>query len=511
MKTLKGTGRHLTQTAPFAFLLGALVSGVILWLIVSGARMPLFFSLIGIAGLAVYLGVNFEKNYLIFSVVIIFPVAVFITSIPDLAACELMIPALLVFAIIHTMISKEKGPGFSILPFPIIIFFILGFVSYLRNPSLPTQVFARSVDLGNFRIYWSFFMGIMTYILAFYVFRRDRTRKIILLMKFLSWTYLLLICFHLFMTIFKMDIPAQFFLVNWGSNEGIAPGDMIFRGWTFGWYGLNLFIILLAFPGYPKSKIIKGGLFLFSFGCIILSGARATLMAAVCCVIMVCILKKKFLRLILPIIVITAILVISYSYPRVISYLPWYTQRIVTIFPSSDVYGYPVAVSSAQARLQWWREAIDIIYQHPLTGMGFEKLERKKLYLIYKKYAVKIGDSHNAYIATGVMLGIPGVLLLIWIFYLHLKRGIVLYIEMAPSLEKIINLWLVLVLFSLNIIYLFAGSPQSLFRYLLYAGLINLNWYLYTNKHFEVSPPENSSRPLSSDRSHQSEPAIDLH
>ena len=511
MKTFNVTGRILTQSNLFILLLIVLVSGVILWLIVSGTQIPKFFSLIGITVLAVYLGVNFEKNYFLFTAVIIFPMALFITAIPGLKAYELMVPGLFIFMIIHMMISKETGPGIRILPLPIIIFFILGLVSYLRNPSFPTQVFARSIDLGNFRIYWSFFMGIMTYILAFYLFKRDRDRKTIFVIKFLTWAYVLSLFLHLGMTFFKVDASTRFFLVNWGPvPEGFAPGNIVFRSATFGWYGLNLFIILLAFPGYPKSKIIKGGLFLLTLICIILSGARATLLSAAFCVILLCILKKKFLRLIIPMIVVTVILVISYSYPRVISSLPWYAQRIFTIFPSSEVYGHPVAIGSARVRLQWWQEAVDIISQHPLTGMGFEKLERKRLYLAYEKYAVKIGDSHNAYIATGVMLGLPGILLLIWIFYLHLKRGIVLYLKTAPSSEKVINLWLVLMLFSLNIIYLFAGAPQSLFRYLFYAGLVNLNWCLSPEKDAKVFLPEASSKPIIPGRNHKNASAIGL-
>jgi O-Antigen ligase len=488
VKNLNQTGRHITQSAPFALLLIALISGVILWLIVSGVQIPLFFSLIGVTVVAVYFGINFEKNYIPFAVVIILPLALFITAVPNLKACELVIPGLFLFFILRTMISRERGPGFKMVPLVIIIFFLLGFASYLRHPGLPTQLFARSVDLGNFRRYWSFFLGIMTYILAFYLFKRERIRKEFFLVKLLIWLYVGGLLLHLAMTYLRVSVLTGFFLVDWGPvPEGAAPGSIVFRGWTFGWYGLHLFLILMSFSGFPKNKFVKGVLYLLAFTCIILSGARATLLAAAFCAIMVCILRKSYFRLVIPLVAVTLIMALSYSFPQVINSLPKPCQRIFTIFPSSRIYGHKEATTSALSRLIWWEEAFGIISRNPYLGIGFEKVGRKSLYLAYAEYAVKIGASHSAYIATGVMLGIPGIAVLLWLFVLHLKRGIILFYRASGVLEKEMNLWLAIVLFSFNIIFLFAGSPQNLFRYLMYAGLINLNWYVFTEKTMEPS------------------------
>lgn len=496
MKTLNGTGRHLTQSAPFVILLVALISGVILWLIVSGTQMPLFLSLIGIAVVAGYFGINFERNYIPFTLVIILPLALFITAVPNLKACELVIPGLFLFLVVRTMISRESGPGLRVVPLSITLFFLLGLASYLRHPSLPTQLFARSVDLGNFRRYWSFFLGIMAYILAFQLFKKERLRKELFLVKLLIWVYVGGLLLHLSMTYLRVSVLTGFILVDWGPvPEGASPGSIVFRGWTFGWYGLHLFLILMSFSGFPKNKFVKGALYLLAFICIILSGARATLLAAAFCAVLVCILKRKYLRLFIPLVAVTLIMVLSYSFPQAINSLPRPCRRIFTIFPSSRIYGHKEATTSALTRIIWWKEAFGIIARNPYLGIGFEKVGRKSLYLAYAEYAVKIGASHSAYIATGVMLGLPGIAVLLWLFALHLKRGIVLFYRSRGAFEKDMNLWLTIVLFSFNIIFLFAGSPQSLFRYLMYAGLINLNWYMLTEESSEPSVIDASYSP----------------
>jgi len=501
MKTLNGTDRHLTRSAPFVILLITLLSGGILWLIVSGTKMPIFLSLIGIAVVTGYFGINFEKNYIPFTIVIILPLALFITAVPNLKACELVIPGLFLFLVVRTMISRERGPGLRMVPLAITLFFLLGLASYLRHPSLPTQLFARSVDLGNFRRYWSFFLGIMAYILAFHLFKKERTRKELFLVKLLTWVYVGGLLLHLSMTYLRVNVLTGFILVDWGpAPEGASPGSVVFRGWTFGWYGLHLFLILMSFSGFPKNKFVKGALYITAITCIILSGARATLLAAAFCAIVVCILKRKFFRLVIPLVAITLIMVLSYSFPQVINSLPRPCRRIFTIFPSSRIYGHKEATTSALTRLIWWKEAFGIITRNPYLGIGFEKVGRKSLYLAYAEYAVKIGASHSAYIATGVMMGLPGIAVLLWLFILHLKRGIILFYRSPDGSEKDINLWLTIVLFSFNIIFLFAGSPQNLFRYLMYAGLINLNWYVFSEKSAEPSIANASFSPDSRDR-----------
>lgn len=477
MKNLYGPGRPLNQRAVFSLFLGGILSCIILWLIVSGMKVPIFLSLVGLVFVAVYFGINFEKTYIPLILVIALPLGLFITAIPNLKASEVVIPGLFFMLVVRTMVSRSSGGEGRVIPLCVIVFFLLGFASYLRHPSLPTQVFARTVDLGNFRRYWTFFMGFMSYLLAYYLFRRDRERKELFLVKLLLWVYVGGILLHLTMSYLRIEALSGFLLVDWGpAPEGDPSGGIVFRGWTFGWYGLHLFLILTAFPGFPKKKLIKGLLFLLALLCVILSGARAVLLAVSCSAILVCVLRKKFFRLVFPLAAVTAILVVSYSFPQVINTLPPASRRIFTIFPSSRIYGHREATTSALARLAWWREAFTIISRNPYRGIGFEKVGRRAIYLDYSEYAVRIGASHSAYIATGVMLGLPGMAVLLWLFILHLRRSILLTTRSPEGPSRNFKLWLACVLFSYNIIFFFAGSPQNLFPYLFYAGLVNLNW-----------------------------------
>lgn len=477
MKTRPENYSHLIQSLPFAGLLAALTALLLVWLITAEAKVSLFASIIGLILVTLYFSINLERAYLLLSLVLILPLGLFITAIPNLKAAELAVPGLFALFLVRTLVSKSRGPGPRILPLAVIVFFALGLVSYLRHPSLPTQLFARSVDLGNFRRYWSFFLGLPTYILAFHLFRSGRRRKFAVLLRFATFLYVFAILFHLAITGLRIKVPEEFFMVGWGPvAEGQATGGIVFRGWAFGWYGLNLLLILMCFPGYPKNRWIKWPLLLLALVSIILSGARATLLAAAASAVLICLLQGRLIRLMAPLAAVTAILIVSYSFPQAIDSLPPACRRIFTIFPSSDFHGHREAVISVRTRFLWWREAMDTVALHPLGGIGFEKVGRRALYLSYQDYAVQIGDSHNAYIATAVMLGIPGALAVAWIILLHLARSVILYREGEPSFEKDFNLWLATILFSYTVVFFFAGSPQELYHYLLYAGLVNLNW-----------------------------------
>ena len=183
------------------------------------------------------------------------------------------------------------------------------------------------------------------------------------------------------------------------------------------------------------------------------------------------------MKFIIPLGLIITILLISYLSPYLISQLPHPFQRVFTIFSPSHPYGSGAALINAKWRFKYWQNGLRIISQHPLLGIGFTRVGREYLYLPLAEYVPLIGGAHNIYIATAIMLGIPGLILLIWIFYLHLRRGIILYQQTQDYFLRRFILWLVMMLISHSIIYFFGGGPQDLSQYFFYAGLVNLNWF----------------------------------
>lgn len=484
----------LTNSPVFGVLLAALLSLVVIWIVVSEVRLSAVFSVLGIMIVGLYFLGHFEKAYFPFIFVITIPVALFVTAIPDLRAFELLIPGLLILFIFRQAVLRSRRREVRVVPIPMIIFFAMGLASFLRHPSLPAQVFARATAPGNFRIYWRFFIGLMTYVLAFHLFREETRRKMMVLVKLMTVVCVSGLILQFTDPYLNIPIPIGEIFVHWGPfGETGESGTALFRGWAIGWFGLFLFLILISFPDFPKNKLIKLAFFLLSLVGIILSGARSLLLAAVGAASLLCLLKGRIWRLLVPLAAAAAILTVSYAYPQIIDQLPEGVRRVFTIFPTPD-HGDPDAVGSALVRVAWWTEALEIISRHPLVGIGFQRIGIELHYVAYIDYAVRIGAAHSAYIATGVMLGLPGMVVLIWIFGLHLGRGIILSGQSSQSPEKNLNIWLTLMIFAYNIIFFFAGSPQNLYKYLLFAGLINLNWRLQDERERDTSHPS-PSRP----------------
>lgn len=489
MSALHKIKSPISRSALVGPLLAGLLSLVIIWIVVSEVRLAGVFSVLAIIAVGFYFLGHFEKAYFPFMFVIVLPVALFITAIPDLRAFELVIPGLLILLIVRQAVLRSGKRETRIVPLPMIAFFAMGLASYLRHPSLPAQVFAAAAEFGNFRVYWTFFLGLMTYILAFRLFQEDKNRKIIMLVKLLTVVSVSGLLIQFTASHLNLRVPVDDIFIDWGPfGEAEGIGTTIFRGWAIGWFGLFLFLILISIPDHPKNQILRLSFFLLSLVGIILSGARSILLAASGGAILLCLLRKKYLRAIFPLSAVAAVLSVAYAYPGIIDRLPEGAHRVFTIFPVPDA-SHPDAVGSALLRVTWWREAMEIISRHPLLGIGFERIGIEARYIDYAAYAVRIGAAHSAYIATGVMLGLPGLAVLIWIFGLHLKRGIILSRQSSETVEKNLNIWLTLMIVAFNIIFFFAGSPQRLYTYFFYAGLINLNWHLRSGSGDDPSPP----------------------
>ena len=470
------------------FLLAILITVICYFnirLITSDLKMIKLVTLFILPLIIIYFFINFEHAWVLFTLVLILPFNLDISPIRSLNACSIIIPGLFVIFLIRSITVQEKGPWIRIIPKSIIIFFTLGFISFWRQPCFPTTLFGTTIEYGIFRNYWNFFVGFLTYFLAFHLFiNGDKRLKIFI--KLLFYTYVFSLIANVIMSILKLQTLPGFQPVAFGPIE--EQGTVSLRSGALGRYGMNLFILLLVFKTYLRSKILKIFLFLFCIFAITASGARGTLVTVLAAALLYFILRKKFLNLIVPLSALTIILVVSYSAPHLINYLPCSFRRIFVIFPSPEVYGSERAViAPGQGRLQWWRSGVQIISRHPFFGIGYVKVGREYLYQPFSQLAAQYGAIHNAYLAIAVMLGIPGLILLLWIFYLHLKRGIILVNETHDSFNKHFNLWLTIMAFSHNIIYFFGGSAHSLYYYFLYAGLINLNWYLLKNSHNQRS------------------------
>jgi O-antigen ligase len=72
-------------------------------------------------------------------------------------------------------------------------------------------------------------------------------------------------------------------------------------------------------------------------------------------------------------------------------------------------------------RLDFWRASLDVITENPIIGVGYGHLPRE-----IGKRVGRIAPAHNLYLETAAETGIPGLVLLLWLFFAGLSGASVL-------------------------------------------------------------------------------------
>ncbi len=104
-------------------------------------------------------------------------------------------------------------------------------------------------------------------------------------------------------------------------------------------------------------------------------------------------------------------------------------MAVVTLSPFKDVLIHRVPVPSptgemvdretAQSRMVIWKEGIDKIKVHPLTGIGYGKESFKKA---FPDNPIMLEDkglwhTHNIFMEIALEIGIPGLIIFLWLLY----------------------------------------------------------------------------------------------
>lgn len=181
---------------------------------------------------------------------------------------------------------------------------------------------------------------------------------------------------------------------------------------TFEWLGANevaafyatyTFVIIGIFLYIKKKKwkIALGVLILMNSYCLLFLFSRGAYLATVAALLVVGIFRNK-------IIIVSLIFILLFW--QVI--LP---AKVVERIKFTEVAGQ--LDSSAEKRLEYWRESMEYFKQSPLIGMGFNVLPH-----------LRTGRStHNIYLETLAEQGIIGLGFLLIIMFLALKRGLRLF------------------------------------------------------------------------------------
>ncbi|MBQ3690754.1 MAG: O-antigen ligase family protein [Bacteroidales bacterium] len=194
----------------------------------------------------------------------------------------------------------------------------------------------------------------------------------------------------------------------------------------FALYILFALIIMLSELHTIKNNIYKIGICFFSLyllGFIFLLQSRANLVAvvivAVIFVIFYSIIEKKFFVLIVGMVVISLMSVKLVQSSR----LSWIFTNLVEAFNGNSEQRKE-KIEKDNDRIIIWENAIQVIKQHPILGVGIGDTDTE-LENQYKKNGVDFRfGTHNQYIYAQLSMGVIGLLLLLAMFFPAFYYGI---------------------------------------------------------------------------------------
>ncbi len=94
--------------------------------------------------------------------------------------------------------------------------------------------------------------------------------------------------------------------------------------------------------------------------------------------------------------------------------------------------------SSSETRLVLWKAAISMSLESPILGKGFKNFNRMKSN--YTEVDVREGDTHNMYLWISSQMGIPALLLFLFILYRFYKTSTDIFLKHPDKFTKAIGL-----------------------------------------------------------------------
>ena len=92
---------------------------------------------------------------------------------------------------------------------------------------------------------------------------------------------------------------------------------------------------------------------------------------------------------------------------------------------SSEVV--PAKVTSTSTRIYLWKNAMEVISKNPLLGVGVGDVKDELIKVYVKNNHTKAAEQklnpHNQYLQSTVALGIPGLIVLVWIFFAAFRNS----------------------------------------------------------------------------------------
>jgi len=455
--------------------------GILLGIVMIRISFPQNLSLVILLLGTLFYFVETHKFYWLLPIAILAPP---FALIKHLTVSEICIPVLFFGAILISMIKKVELP-FKYIPLLVYAYFLIGLIHYLKNPSLPGYIFDPSAPYGIFRTYWCFFSQFMIYAIILYFF--SEKRKQVSLIRILFILSLVIILVYTFLILTRSEIltliPAN---ARWDFFFLQSPGKFPLRADALRHFGLLLLQLVLVFGQNSKRRICRAALIGLSICAVLLSAARAALIAMCVSFLLFFFLTRKYRELVVSTLAGISIISILLISPHLKNHVPPQFQRLLVFLPAESrnvEFGREAAASSLW-RMKVWEMGWEEVKKHPLIGTGYDVVRKGEGDIpdpeSMIRISVKAGGLHNAYLSNLVIFGSFGLILFVSILLSHTYKAFKIFKYSEDPFIKQFHLWLLIVVISSTGSFWFeGGTTETIAMWLFFIlGLINTNFKL---------------------------------
>jgi len=418
IQSIKQMGTVVIIAFLFAVIMGIAIS--------AGIFLP-FQILIFVAGLFLFIWVLLKPNVGILSIVILIFIPLSLGNflrVPDLFVAELTIP-FVVLAYFLTKITKRESifvfkKSANALLIPILLYFTIVFLNYIRNPLPPGNILGIGSELGGLRVYYVFLLCFLVYIIFADAVGRDK--QILNNIFSTLWALMLILNLYGIASVYLPSLQKNLFSLQ--SLGIVVPHSLATGSWTVSKYATGGYrsgllqdvapvgLLLLLSGLIRQNKFTPALLFFFWFG-LILSGGRSFVIGALLASCIWMIMKKNWesiLGLFLLGIVVYLALFVYYDA------LPGPLHRILQIRGGLEETApwrgklYPLFFESFKGTPLFGAGIGSV----PMGGSGFERFLSGQL---------RFGG-HGTYLSLLYTMGLLGFIPFIWILYRSIKSSI---------------------------------------------------------------------------------------
>jgi O-antigen ligase len=382
----------------------------------------------------------------------------------------LMFFLLFVFYAVNSRRVYRIPPGYM----PVLVFILIALAHILTLKELPeilSSLASFDIPAGGFRFYYDILIFGLIYFITPFFFNEES--HINLFIQLLIGLCIFIILFGFLRIFMGLDTISADEAYRTRIHYVPAGDSVVPRLGIMGVAGYLLFVLGLIFVKDKSRRLF----FLFTaiaIAGIIQSGGRAVFLGLVLAISLYLFFTgRKIKAILLPAGLIILLFFIG-LHPGLVKKFPDVLYRHLTIFaeenPSFSRYG--------NTRMEMWTISMEMILENPLWGSrsmsGLDEFDESAF------ANVRTGGAHNVYLSTATSLGLPALILWIFIAVYFFRRIIFLHRETAAGTPLNRFCFFLAILLGVSYITFFLqGGAGGGFTYFLYLGLIDASWAMY--------------------------------